>query len=168
MIKKIAYTLFCLLTVAACKIENDIPYPTVEGSILSMEVEGQCAGTGENSASATINANKRTVQLYVDDSVDLTKLRITKLTVSNDAQLIPDKTVCNAADKFPSVGFESLDALGSSVDTQVDFSKPVAFTLRTLCARLRFKSSRSISNASAIIPLVMSCSTHLVKSLRAI
>ena len=131
MIKKIAYTLFCLLTVAACKIENDIPYPTVEGSILSMEVEGQCAGTGENSASATINANKRTVQLYVDDSVDLTKLRITKLTVSNDAQLIPDKTVCNAADKFPSVGFESLDALGSSVDTQVDFSKPVAFTLRT-------------------------------------
>ena len=44
----------------------------------------------------------------------------------------------------------------------------VAFTLRTLCARLRFKSSRSISNASAMIPLVMSCSTHLVKSLRAI
>ena len=44
----------------------------------------------------------------------------------------------------------------------------VAFTFRTLCARLRFKSSRSISNASATIPLVMSCSTHLVKSLRAI
>ena len=44
----------------------------------------------------------------------------------------------------------------------------VAFTLRTLCARLRFKSSRSISNASAIIPLVMSCSTFLVKLLLAI
>ena len=44
----------------------------------------------------------------------------------------------------------------------------VAFTFRTLCARLRFKSSRSISNASAMMPLVMSCSTHLVKSLRAI
>ena len=43
----------------------------------------------------------------------------------------------------------------------------VALTFRTLCARLRFKSSRSISNASAMIPLVMSCSTFLVKLLLA-
>ena len=30
---------FCVLAVAACKIENDIPYPIVEGNIISMEVE---------------------------------------------------------------------------------------------------------------------------------
>ena len=111
MTHKILYYLFCLLLVSSCKIENDIPYPIVDGSIQVFETEGQCDANGNSSTQTTINKNERTVSLYVDDTVDLTKLRITKLTVSNDATLIIDSTLCNNYSKFPTTGFESLDAI---------------------------------------------------------
>lgn len=131
MIKKLIYALFCLLAVAACKIENDIPYPIVEGNILSMEVEGQRASEESGGTQAVIDKSKRTVQLYVDDSVDLSQLRITKLTVSNEATVIPDAGKCHNASNFPAAGFESLTEIPASSDTRVDFSKPVTFTLQT-------------------------------------
>ncbi len=129
--KKLIYLLFCLLAVTACKIENDIPYPTVEGNILSIEVEGQRGADGSSSTQAVIDKSNRTVQLYVDDSVDLSKLRITKLTISDEATLVPNAEKCMDASKFPTSGFESLATLSSSANTQVDFSKPVTFTLKT-------------------------------------
>ncbi len=131
MMKKLIYLLFCLLAVTACKIENDIPYPTVEGNILSIEVEGQRGADGSSSTQAVIDKSNRTVQLYVDDSVDLSKLRITKLTISDEATLVPNAEKCMDASKFPTSGFESLATLSSSANTQVDFSKPVTFTLKT-------------------------------------
>lgn len=131
MTHKILYYLFCLLLVSSCKIENDIPYPIVDGSIQVFETEGQCDANGNSSTQTTINKNERTVSLYVDDTVDLTKLRITKLTVSNDAALIIDSTLCNNYSKFPTTGFESLDAIPVSSDTRVDFSKSVQMILRT-------------------------------------
>lgn len=131
MIKKTIYFLACLLLVSACKIENDIPYPIVEGSITAFETEGQCDASGNSSTQTTINKTDRTVTLYVDDTVDLTQLRITKLTVSNDATLIANPDVCNNYEKFPTSGFESLDALPVSTDTRMNFSKTVQFTLRT-------------------------------------
>lgn len=131
MMKKLIYLLFCLLAVTACKIENDIPYPTVEGNILSIEVEGQRGAEGSSSTQAVIDKTNRTVQLYVDDSVDLSKLRITKLTISDEATLVPNAEKCNDASKFPTTGFESLTELSASADTRVDFSKPVTFTLKT-------------------------------------
>lgn len=131
MTHKILYYLFCLLLVSSCKIENDIPYPIVDGSIQVFETEGQCDANGNSSTQTTINKNERTVSLYVDDTVDLTKLRITKLTVSNDATLIIDSTLCNNYSKFPTIGFESLDAIPVSSDTRVDFSKSVQMILRT-------------------------------------
>ena len=131
MTHKILYYLFCLLLVSSCKIENDIPYPIVDGSIQVFETEGQCDANGNSSTQTTINKNERTVSLYVDDTVDLTKLRITKLTVNNDATLIIDSTLCNNYSKFPTTGFESLDAIPVSSDTRVDFSKSVQMILRT-------------------------------------
>ena len=131
MIKKLLYTTLCLLALHGCKIENDIPYPIVEGNITAFEVEGQRAEEDGGDAKATINAQSRTVTLYVDDSVDLSKLRITHLTVSNDAELIPDSAACEKYENFPRTGFESLDKLPSSTDTRMDFSQPVKFTLRT-------------------------------------
>ncbi|WP_294078786.1 PCMD domain-containing protein [Proteiniphilum sp. UBA5384] len=131
MIKKIIYTLFCLLAVAGCKIENDIPYPIVEGNILSMEVEGQRASSEGENVQAVIDKKNRTVQLYVDDSVDLSKLRITKLTVSDGVELVADPAVCNNFSKFPTAGFESLESIPISSDTRVNFSQPVTFTLHT-------------------------------------
>ncbi len=132
-IKKLTYyiLLLCTLTLNGCAIENDIPYPIVDGSILAMEVEGQCDASGNSGTQATINKTERTITLYVDDSVDLTRLRITKLTVNNNATLIPDSTVCNNYSKFPATGFESLESIPVSSNTRMDFSKPVTFILRT-------------------------------------
>lgn len=131
MIRKTLYYLACLLLASACKIENDIPYPIVDGSITAFETEGQCDANGNSSTQTTINKSERTVSLYVDDTVDLTKLRITKLTVSNDAALVTDPSLCNNPEKFPTTGFESLDQLPVSSDTRMNFSKTVQFTLRT-------------------------------------
>lgn len=131
MIKKTIYFLACLLLVSACKIENDIPYPIVEGSITAFETEGQCDASGNSSTQTTINKTDRTVTLYVDDTVDLTQLRITKLTVSNDATLVIEPSVCNNYEKFPTTGFESLDQLPVSSDTRVNFSKTVELILHT-------------------------------------
>ena len=131
MYRKTIYSLICLLAVAACKIENDIPYPIVDGSISAFEVEGQCDASGNSGASATISSSDRTVSLYVDDTVDLTNLRITRLAVSNDAALVADSAVCADYAHFPTTGFESADGLPSSANTRMDFTNPVQLTLRT-------------------------------------
>ena len=131
MTNKILYYLFCLLLVTACKIENDIPYPIVDGSIQAFEVEGQCDANGNSSTQTTINKNDRTVSLYVNDTVDLSRLRITRLSVTNDAALIIDSTLCSDYNRFPSTGFESLEDIPVSSDTRVNFSKSLQMTLRT-------------------------------------
>ena len=120
-----------IFLLGACAIENDIPYPIVDGSIQALEVEGQCDADGNSSTQATINKTDRTISLYIDDTADLKKLRITKLAVSNDATLIPDSAACNNFSKFPTIGFESLENIPLSSDTRINFSQPVTFTLRT-------------------------------------
>ncbi|ADV45187.1 PCMD domain-containing protein [Bacteroides helcogenes] len=150
-IKNFAYHLFCLLSVAACAIENDIPYPIVDGSIQAMEVEGQCDAEGNSSTQSTINKTNRTVILYVDDTVDLKKLRITKLTVNNNAALVLDSAVCNNHSKFPGMGFESLDNLPISSDTRVNFSDAVIFTLRTYQDYLWKVTVKQILNRNIVL-----------------
>ncbi len=121
-----------ILFIASCAIKDDIPYPIVEGNIEAMEVEGQCDANGNSSTQATISKTNRTVTLYVDDTVNKEKVRITKLKVSNDAiYTLTDKTVCNNAAKFPNKGFESLSELTLSTDTRLNFSEPVEFCLST-------------------------------------
>ncbi|TWV60488.1 hypothetical protein FSA05_14575 [Parabacteroides distasonis] len=107
----------------AC-IENDIPYPIVEGSITAMKVEGQI-GTEE------INTSTYTAAITVNDSVDVRKLRVTQLRVSSNATIIPDSSKCLDIEKFPTEGFGSLDSIPRSSNTRIDFSKPVSLTLRT-------------------------------------
>ena len=131
MIKRLFCYICCVLILTACAIENDIPYPIVDGSIQDFEVEGQCGPDGSGSQQATIDKNARTVKLYVDDSVDLSELRITKLTVSNNATLVPDSTLCHNYAKFPTVGFSSLDDIPISSDTRMDFSNSATIILRT-------------------------------------
>ena len=129
MIKKLLYTTLCLLALHGCKIENDIPYPIEEANIENFEVEGQLRNAPEGAAQAGINEDTRTVTLYVDDTVDLTKLRITRLTVSPEGvTIIADEDACVDKDRFPTTGFEIPDNLA---DTRMDFSSPVHFTLQT-------------------------------------
>lgn len=131
MLNKVLYFIFSALLFFSCTIENDIPYPILDGSITEFEVEGQTAAQGSSDSKAVIDKTKRTVSVVVDDAVDISKLRITKLTVSNDAEILIDSTVCNNYSKFPTSGFESLDDLMVSADTRVNFSKPVRLTLKT-------------------------------------
>ena len=119
------------LLVASCAIENDIPYPIIEASIESIEVEGQRGAEENVFTAATINKTARTVLLYVNDSVDITKLKITRLKITEDAELIPDSAACVNYKKFPNTGFASLDSIPVSSNTRMNFSSPVNFTLRT-------------------------------------
>ena len=116
---------------ASCAIENDIPYPIKEASIESIEVEGQRGAEENVFTAATINKTARTATLYVNDSVDITKLKITRLKITTDAELIPDSAACVNYAKFPNTGFASLDSIPTSSNTRMDFSSPVNFTLRT-------------------------------------
>lgn len=123
--------IICLLSgliLSSC-IENDIPYPIVAGDILSMEVEGQISVNGTNAV--TINKTNYTVSISVNDSVDLTKLKIKRLTVSGGASLIVDSAVCVNYAKFPTNGFASLDSLPVSANTRMNFAKAVPMILRT-------------------------------------
>lgn len=131
MLNKVLYFIFSVFFFYSCAIENDIPYPISEGNITDMEVEGQTSAQGSSDSKAVIDKTKRTVSIVVDDAVDITKLRITKLTVSNDAVISIDSTVCNNYSKFPTSGFETLDDLMVSADTRVNFSSPVKLTLKT-------------------------------------
>lgn len=82
------------------------------------------------------------MKLYVDDSVDLSELRITKLTVSNNATLVPDSTLCHNYAKFPTIGFSSLDDIPISSDTRMDFRTPQ----RSSCALIRTMPGASASS----------------------
>lgn len=120
-----------LVLLTGCAIENDIPYPEVNGLITGIAVEGQRAAEGETNAAATIDNTARTVTLYVNDSVDVLRLRITQLALNpTDVELTLDSALCDDAERFPFGHFASLDSVPASANTRVDFSSPVTFTLR--------------------------------------
>ena len=106
-----AAALFFSIFMASCAIENDIPYPIIESSIESMVVEGQRGAESTDPADAVIDKKARTVMLYVNDSVDISNLKITRLKVTADAELFPDSAACKDYDKFPRTGFASLDSI---------------------------------------------------------
>lgn len=132
MIKKLTYLLLSCLGLASCAIENDIPYPLRVASISSIEVEGQRAAEGATDAAAVIDKAAGTVTLYVNDSVDITRLKITRLVLDpREATIGIDSVLCDNYEKFPTNDFASLDSLPLSANTRVDFSKPVTMTLST-------------------------------------
>lgn len=130
--KNLLYTLLSVSLLFSCAIENDIPYPILEASISSIEVEGQRAGTDSQDKNAIIDKAQRTVTLYVNDSVDITRLKITKLMLDpRTASIGIDSAACVNYEKFPTTDFASLDSLPLSANTRVNFSKPVTLTLST-------------------------------------
>ncbi len=122
-----------MLGLASCAIENDIPYPTLTGSITGFTVEGQRGPEdNESNTSAVIDATARTVTVYVNDSVDISELKITQLAISPSyAELLVDSSLCVDPDHFPFSHFASLDSIPVSSNTRMDFSDPVSFTIRT-------------------------------------
>lgn len=72
--------LVTLLGLASCAIDNDIPYPLVEGTISEIVTEGlRASEDGTVASGVDIDRSARTVTLYVNDSVDVSRLRLTRL-----------------------------------------------------------------------------------------
>ena len=67
----------------------------------------------------------------MNDSVDVSKLKIKRLQITKQAQLLPDSASCVNYAKFPKEGFASLDSISILSNTRVNFTKDVNFTLRT-------------------------------------
>lgn len=88
------------LAVTSCLIENDMSYPRIKADITAFEVSGQ--------KSVDINAETRTVNIVLEEDADISKQRITVLTLSEGARC---------------------DEL--AVDSYIDLENPVKVTVST-------------------------------------
>jgi hypothetical protein len=131
--------LIALMACASCDIKNDIPYPIVHGQITEFEVEGQCGEDGGENITTIIDKEKRQVNIYVNDTVNIKRLRVKKITLAgatynpdvnyqDTPSLDIDPAKCSDYNRFPKNGFSKPD---SRFDTRVDFSKPVKFVVST-------------------------------------
>ena len=127
------------LLLAACEIKNDFPYPIVHGQITEFEVEGQCSEDGHKDYATIIDANTRTILLYVCDTVDISNVRITKISLDGTSRnpdvhygesprIIPDSSACLDYENFPQTEF---DTLTIDQEVRMDFSQPVQFVVQT-------------------------------------
>lgn len=105
-------------------IENDIPYPYIEGYIEDIQVE-------DMEGDAEIDRTNRVVNITVGEDVFLDSLPITRLVVNKDATIYPDSAACIRVNGFPTFSFSSLDELPGNANTAVDFTNPAHFLLRT-------------------------------------
>lgn len=69
-----------MLLIASC-IENDIDYPVVKLQFLDIAVEGQ-------SGNAIINTETNTITLNLDETVNLKKVKVTKLELTEELKPI--------------------------------------------------------------------------------
>ena len=101
--------LVTLLGLASCAIDNDIPYPLVEGTISEIVTEGlRASEDGTVASGVDIDRSARTVTLYVNDSVDVSRLRLTRLILDpRDATIELDSARCDDKEKFPFHDFAS-------------------------------------------------------------
>lgn len=122
-IKRFSYLLPLVAAAALLQgcIENDIPYPHIEGIITRLDVEDM---KGE----AVINRANRTVEINLGEEADPRSLQITALTVNSEATFAVDEAACVSAKQMPTQSFESLDALPANANTRVDARNP--FTIR--------------------------------------
>lgn len=112
-----------LVVLSSCSIKDDLPLPIRKAVITAFEVDGQCDESGEGFAAATINKDENTIDVYVDDRVDITRLRIKRLEANFDAKI----TVRDSKAYFPESSFY---AIGDACPT-LDCSHDVTFVLTT-------------------------------------
>lgn len=123
------FLLTALVAFSSCAIKDDLPLPLKKAMITAFEVEGQCNASDNGYAEAVINKDKRTVDVYVGDTVNLASLSIKRFEVSNEATIIPEQDICVYPSKFPTTSFTRS---AEDVSSKVNFSNgPVGFTLRT-------------------------------------
>lgn len=107
----------------SCDIKDDIPFPILESAITAFSVEGQCGETGSGEGSSVIDNSAKEVTLYVDDTADLSSLKVTRMEVSNGATIVPDE---KAAAGFPTESFTA-----PTEGSILDLRSGATFILRT-------------------------------------
>lgn len=120
---KFSFISLLLLNMSSC-IENDIPYPYIEGVIQEIQVDGM---QGE----AVFNNQARTIELTIGEDAFIDSLPITKLVANSEASIYPDEEACIKPNGFPNFSFSSLKELPANANTAVDFTNPVRFLLKT-------------------------------------
>lgn len=109
------------LLFSAC-VENDLPYPTIQGVIEEFGIEGE--------TSVKIDKTSASIAVKVADTLDLRNLKVQKLVVTSGMTVIPDSAACKDFVHFPDTGFMSVDSLPAAVNTRMNFKEPVNFLLR--------------------------------------
>lgn len=112
-----------LLLFTSCSIKDDLPLPIRKAQVTAFEIEGQCDESGEGYAAATIDKDKNTIDVYVDDRVDITRLRIRRLEANFDAKI----SVEDSKAYFPESSFY---AVGDACPV-LDCSHEITFVLTT-------------------------------------
>ncbi len=120
---KFSFISLLLLNMSSC-IENDIPYPYIEGVIQEIQVDGM---QGE----AVFNNQARTIELTIGEDAFIDSLPITRLVANSEALIYPDTAACIKPNGFPNFSFASLNELPGNANTAVDFTNPVRFLLKT-------------------------------------
>lgn len=156
---KYSFISFLLLNLSSC-IENDIPYPYIEGVIQEIQVEGM---QGE----AVFNNQTHTIELTIGEDAFIDSLPITKLVANAEALIYPDSTACIKPSGFPDFSFSSLDELPANANTAVNFTNPVSVLLKTyqdywweITVKQEIERTIEVENQSGTAPL-LDLDTHV-------
>lgn len=100
--------LLLALSVAGC-IKNDVPFPVIYGNVQKIEFEGQ--------QKCVVNTKTRTIELTLADTVDIKRVKITKLEITADPATMHN------------VSIEPVSTLKQ--DSVLDLSQTLKFTIST-------------------------------------
>lgn len=123
-----------LFLLSSCAISDDLPLPYCNVEIIAFEIEGQCDSLGRETDAYVVNPKNSTIDLWVNDAVDISRLRVKKMKVNYEASI----AVENAGTYFPSKSFfvsgQSCYAMKDSTYigkdcSTLDFSRELTFVL---------------------------------------
>lgn len=122
----IRYCLLLSLTAllfVACDVRDDLPLPLVKSEITAFEVEGQCDEGDEAFAEAVIDKDKRTIEVFVNDLADISRLPLKRLEVTNGATVSVETPT----------GLKPVDEYARTQEGYpvLDFSRGLTFVLST-------------------------------------
>lgn len=87
-----------------CCIHNDLPFPVIQGEVVTFEVEGQ--------QSSTIHATKQTIDVVLNEDVDINNVVVKRFQITDNAKIDIDTTQTLNLSK----------ALGFTIKTYQDYS----------------------------------------------
>ena len=152
-----------LATFTSC-IENDVPYPHIEGVIQEMQVEDIIED------STDISTSNRTIKIVVGEDAFLDSLPVTRLVANEEASIYPDSNACIRAKGFPNFSFSSLDELPGNeeqlaelqkkFDVLYDIDRLSIFSASSLYVSIKPEYNNKTYTAEDFLPIELSDIRH--------